>query len=277
MIKLVVSDLDGTLLDDLKNVSEKNKLAISKLEENNIKFCIATGRLDASARFIERKLESEYDIISCNGALIKESKSNKTLYRKPIDIKTAIDLTQILDKLDVKYHFYTENSVFSKTLSNSALCYHEQNLEEENQEGKIHIIISDDMIKSVHESSDILKFIVFLENDSKRVEVLETLKDIKKIEISQSTSNNIEIMSEGVSKGNAVKFISEIYKIDKSEVMVIGDQMNDLSMFDSADTKVAMGSGSEILQKVATLITKSNNEHGVAYAIDKVIFERKSE
>lgn len=277
MIKLVVSDLDGTLLNDEHIISNENKMAINELESKNIKFCIATGRLNASAKVIARELGGSYNIISCNGALIKSANGNDNIYINSLDNHTAINIAKLLESMNQKYHFYTENSVYSKTLSNSALCYHEQNIRSSANKEDIRIVICEDIVQKAESVQDILKFIVFFEEEKDREEILDKLIKIQGIDISQSGSKNLEIMNKNVSKGNAIKIVSDMYKIPTSEIMVLGDQNNDLSMFEIAGVKVAMANGNSKLKTYADFITKSNNDSGVAYAINKVIFERESE
>ncbi|MGL5256845.1 MAG: Cof-type HAD-IIB family hydrolase [Proteocatella sp.] len=277
MIRLVVSDLDGTLLNDEHIVSKENKKAINELENKDIKFCIATGRLNASAKVIARELGGSYNIISCNGALIKSADGSERIYINSLKNNKAIAIAELLESMNQRYHFYTEDSVYSKTLSNSALCYHEQNLKNNDNKEDIRIVICEDIVKKAGIVQDILKFIVFFEDENDSQEIMNKLIEIEGIDISQSGTKNLEIMNKNVSKGNAIKIVSDMYKIPTSEIMVLGDQKNDLSMFEIAGLKVAMANGNSRLKTAADFITKSNNDSGVAYAINKVIFERESE
>lgn len=277
MIRLVVSDLDGTLLNDEHIVSKENKKAINELENKDIKFCIATGRLNASAKVIARELGGSYNIISCNGALIKSADGSERIYINSLKNNKAIAIAELLESMNQRYHFYTEDSVYSKTLSNSALCYHEQNLKNNDNKEDIRIVICEDIVKKAGIVQDILKFIIFFEDENDSQEIMNKLIEIEGIDISQSGTKNLEIMNKNVSKGNAIKIVSDMYKIPTSEIMVLGDQKNDLSMFEIAGVKVAMANGNSRLKTAADFITKSNNDSGVAYAINKVIFERESE
>lgn len=277
MIRLVVSDLDGTLLNDEHIVSKENKKAINELENKDIKFCIATGRLNASAKVIARELGGSYNIISCNGALIKSADGSERIYINSLKNNKAIAIAELLESMNQRYHFYTEDSVYSKTLSNSALCYHEQNLKNNDDKEDIRIVICEDIVKKAGIVQDILKFIVFFEDENDSQKIMNKLIEIEGIDISQSGTKNLEIMNKNVSKGNAIKIVSDMYKIPTSEIMVLGDQKNDLSMFEIAGVKVAMANGNSRLKTAADFITKSNNDSGVAYAINKVIFERESE
>jgi len=277
MIKLVVSDLDGTLLNSEKTISNENILAVKKLKENKVAFCIATGRLHASAKAISDKLDNEFPIISCNGALVKDIKNNVTLHMNDISSQKALQINKIIEELGVRYHFYTETSVFTKELSNSALWYHTENAMQTKDENKVNVVITENMEEMAGKTQGILKFIAFPHTESLKAILKKKLLDIGNLTISQSSSENIEIMMEGVSKGDAIKKILENYDLDIKNVMVMGDQSNDLSMFECAKIKIAMNNGTEQLKNASTFISKSNDENGVAYAINKLILKEESE
>jgi hypothetical protein len=86
-----------------------------------------------------------------------------------------------------------------------------------------------------------------------------------------SYSNNFEVMSKGISKGNAVSILSDMLGIERENVMCIGDSENDLSMIKFAGLGVAMGNAAECIKENADYITDINNEDGVAKAIEKFI------
>ncbi|MGL5244586.1 MAG: HAD-IIB family hydrolase, partial [Sarcina sp.] len=91
------------------------------------------------------------------------------------------------------------------------------------------------------------------------------------LEVVSSSLNNFEIMAEGTSKGKAVKALAERLGVKREEIMCIGDSENDLSMIEYAGVGIAMGNALDMLKEKATFVTKSNNEHGVARAIEKFI------
>ncbi len=84
----------------------------------------------------------------------------------------------------------------------------------------------------------------------------------------------IEFIDKKVSKGNAVRTLAEKLGIDISQVMAIGDQGNDLSMIEAAGVGVAMGNGIDDLKSIAQFVTKSNDEDGVAYAVEKFLLNK---
>ena len=87
-------------------------------------------------------------------------------------------------------------------------------------------------------------------------------------------NDNVEIMNAGSSKGNAVKFLCELLNIDKEEIIAFGDNYNDISMLEYVGMGVAMGNAEEDVKKIASYITESNTESGVAKAIDDLVLEK---
>jgi len=146
------------------------------------------------------------------------------------------------------------------------------------EDRRVRLLYTDDMHETINnEGDEILKCICIDESaiETKNYERLnEARKEILKVggfEIESSFRNNFEVMCEGVSKGRAAKVLADFYGISKDEVMCIGDNENDLSMIEYAGMGVAMGNAEESVKKVANYITDTNNNSGVAKAINKFI------
>ena len=101
----------------------------------------------------------------------------------------------------------------------------------------------------------------------------EELKKYEDLEVVSSSPSNFEVMNKGTSKGRAVKVLADILNINREEVMCLGDSENDLSMIEFAGLGVAMGNAEEFLKEKADYITDTNENDGVAKAIEKFILE----
>lgn len=269
MIKLVVSDLDGTLLNDKKEVSTENINTIIKLKDKGINFCICTGRIYKSAYLIAEELGLDFPIISCNGAYVKNPKTGEVIFNHTFEESLALKIINIFQKYDLAYHFYDEDTVYSNKYEKSAKTFGDKykNLEIK----PINVVVSDDLSPYVKKAKAVNKFIGF-KNKNKDVDgCLSELRQIKEIDISQSGSDNIEIMGKNISKGSALKHIMLAYNLKKDEVMTLGDEMNDVTMFIEAKFSIAMGNAIDDLKDKTYYTTKSNNENGVAYAIEKFV------
>ena len=111
-----------------------------------------------------------------------------------------------------------------------------------------------------------------------RMELMDTtrneLNKIEEIEITSSWGNNLEIMSEGSTKGKAIEFLANLLNINREEIIAFGDNYNDVSMIEFVGTGVAMGNAEEDVKNIANYVTDTNSESGVAKAIDKLVFEK---
>lgn len=273
MIKLVVSDMDGTFLDDHKKISEANKLAVQRLGEMGTDFCICTGRVYSSALLIAKELDYRFPIIACNGAFVQDPITQEVLMSNALSTQKARDMIQILMRYDVTFHFYNEYKVYSNRFDRTAKRYIEQF--EHLEEKPIEVIVSDSIIDYVEEARNVYKIIMFTSDSDKLKAIWDELSRQEGITITQSTHDNIEIVREGVSKGKAIEFLASRKSLRAEEIFVIGDQMNDRSMFSVAKYSVAMGNATDRLKEEAYYVTGTNNESGFAQAVEALVFRKE--
>jgi len=120
----------------------------------------------------------------------------------------------------------------------------------------------------------IYKFVYIEDDIDKLLDFREKLKDIKGTNVSSSWHNNIEVMNEGVSKGTGLNYLIDKLNIDKSEVVAIGDNENDISMFKVAGLAVGMRNGDESIKNHVHVFTDTNDEDGVAKAIENYVLNK---
>lgn len=124
---------------------------------------------------------------------------------------------------------------------------------------------------------DILKFVIIEEkNPSILDEIRKELRKVQGIKITSSWPNNIEVMNEGVDKGNAVKILAEKMNIDREDIIAFGDNYNDIEMIKFAGLGVAMGNAEEFIKQEADYVTDTNQDSGVAKAIYKFLELKES-
>jgi Cof subfamily protein (haloacid dehalogenase superfamily) len=268
--KLIVTDMDGTLLSDHKEIPKENKEALKKAKKIGIKVAIATGRIYTSARYYSNLLELDTPIIACNGAIIREEKTNNTLYENTIHQDDCKKVANICEKFGMYYHFYNDRGFYCKELKYSSLKYSKWN-ETQTEENRLNIQIMDDPIEYIENTDNILKFVVIDDDLDKLNKVKNELKKIDNIEVSKSWHNNIEVMNKGVSKGEAVKKLAEYFGVKQEEIITFGDNFNDLSMIEYAGMGVAMGNSEDKVKKQANFITDSNDRGGVAKALNELL------
>ena len=269
--KMIAIDMDGTLLDDDMNVSERTKKVLKMATEKGVHVVLATGRIFTSARYYAKLLELVTPIISCNGAYICEHHRENVLYEQPLSLSNFKKVVKIIEEEGLYYHFYDNENFYVKELNHSSLKYYRWN-EKQKPENKINIEIIDNPFKLAEDKNLQMYKVVVIDSDKKKMNNLrKRLSENKDIEIVSSWHNNIEIMDKGVSKGNALKKLCESMNIDKSEVIAIGDNYNDVPMFEFAGVSVAMGNAEDEVKKKASYITDMNSNEGVAKIIEKLV------
>lgn len=269
-IKLIAIDMDGTLLNSKNQLTDRTFNAINKAQEKGVKVVIATGRVLKSALHYSKELNLDSYVSACNGAIVVDEFSTPVL-KKPIGKGDLEKVMELGHSLGIYFHFYNEDTFFTKTLVQEVIDYYTPTTEKFQSQAigvEIYDNISD--IVSIGDLS-IYKFL-FIDNDKDKLKILrEKLVDMDTIDISSSWNNNIEVMAKGASKGNSIEYLCNEFGINRSQVMAIGDNENDLSMIQYAGFGVAMENGEDVVKKAAKYITASNEEDGVAKVIEKFV------
>ena len=269
--KLVVSDLDGTLLSNF-HVPNSNKSSIQRIREKGIKFCITTGRTIQSTKNILKEIgtyneENEYSILF-NGCVIIENKNNKVLFFKGIDFEISNKLFEIGKKYDVMLLVYSIDNCF-------VWKSYEKEIERQKSYEELLTFMDDLNINFIKEKNIQITKIVFVNEDHNYLlKIKEELDKIFGNEISISTSANmyLEINANNVNKGNALEWLANYLKIDMKETIAIGDNSNDIFMIEKAGIGVCVKNGIDIIKNKANYVTeKTNDEGAVKEVLDKFI------
>ena len=269
--KMLCTDMDGTLFDDNKNISERNKRAIAEAVERGIKIVVCTGRLFTSADYYADFIGVKAPVIASNGAYIREKDRDEVIYKCTLGYDRSKKVLDIVKKYGIYPHFNSCDKVFTEKIIYSSENYlkYNKNLPKENQID-IEIVKDWDKVLKKYED-DLLKLIVNDKDIDKIAKAKSELKAIEDIEVVSSYFDNFEVMAKGVSKGRAVEIMSGYYNIPREEIICIGDNENDISMIEYAGLGVAMGNGEDAVKSTANYITDTNNHDGVAKVIEKFI------
>lgn len=275
--KMLVTDMDYTLLNKEKKISERNREAVIKAIGKGVHMVVATGRIYTSARVYAKLLGLSTPIIASNGAIIREAAfknpedTEKTIFKDTLNKKTVSEMIRLSHKYGLFCHFFTEDTIYSEKLVNVSLRYTEWNkyLGEEDQ---VKVKIVEDADRAlVKDNVEVLKAVV-VDSDSEKIQKLrDSIIKTGIVSVSQSMKDNLEVMNKGVTKGSAVKRLAQMYGIDREEIIAIGDNENDMSMIEYAGMGIAMGNAEESLKNVADYITGDYQEDGVAEAIERFI------
>lgn len=281
MISIIASDMDGTLLNEEMQISSANADAIKKAQAAGVHFAVATGREYREAKPLLEAYGLSVPLITLNGAAIFDV-DGKALDMVPIT-KTATKLIMHqLEKAGLYYEITTNEGVVSNSRTRRiqtvsrlletvnpdtpfklavAMSSARVELMDIRYVEDYQVLLDDSKIK-------ILKLVAFGENGQKELKpVRESINAKVEVAISSSFENNIEINSPRAQKGIAVQHFADGLNIPMSQVMTIGDNMNDASMLEVAGVSYAMGNAIPEIKQLANHLTVTNNEDGVAKAI----------
>ncbi len=268
MYKLVVLDIDGTLLNSKKQITEKTKEAIKKAGEMGVKFIIASGRSPYGvmpvAEEIDLKNIGGY-ILSFNGGCCINCKTNEYLYENYIPNSKLKDICQFATERNIPMLTYKNDIMYTP---NDTTKY----LELEASINNLTTKKTENLLADF--KYDFPKVILTDDGDIIAKHVEDAKKKFSDLEVFRSEPFFLEICPQGVHKATGIAKVIDILGIKQEEVIAIGDGFNDLTMIDYAGLGVAMDNAQEKVKEVANFITLSNDNDGVAHAIEKFIFNK---
>ena len=287
MIKLIASDMDGTLLSSHLDISELNKQAIQEATDQGIEFMIATGRAIAEATPVLKEAGIKCPLISGNGAQAFDEDGN-VLFTVPIDKATIQKIIGVLREHQLYFEMMTTKGVYSESrperLEKLAtllakqiphITYKMAIAMASTQLELLTINYVEDYMSLVEDDDiEILKIIAFCEKGQEVLRPIgEEISQLGQLAITSSFSNNLEVNHADAQKGIAVERIAKMRGIDMKDVMAIGDNYNDVSMLAKAGVSFAMANAEEGVKKVAKYETDFNVNDGVGKAIRRAISE----
>ena len=287
MIKLIASDMDGTLLNHNHKIPKENVELINYAKNQGIEFIVATGRAYYEALPALNEENINCDVISFNGGIVYDKNGN-IISITPMLPKDLYYTIEILKSFDISYQLYTKNTIYTKSIETDINAYIDlirsngydpdvEHLRAEAQQkldvGYITEVENIELYLNEKENPPIK--IIAISNDISKLEnAAKLLSENKSISVTSSGANNIEIMHKNATKGEALKEIAKIYGINLENAVAIGDNLNDQAMLDIVGYSVAMKNGNTILKEQAKYVTeKTNSEGGVADTIFKLIEE----
>ena len=287
MIKLIASDMDGTLLNHNHKILKENVDLINYAKNQGIEFIVATGRAYYEALPALNEKNINCDVISFNGGIVYDKNGN-IISITPMLPKDLYYTIEILKSFDISYQLYTKNTIYTKSIETDINAYIDlirsngydpdvEHLRAEAQQkldvGYITEVENIELYLNEKENPPIK--IIAISNDISKLEnAAKLLSENKSISVTSSGANNIEIMHKNATKGEALKEIAKIYGINLENAVAIGDNLNDQAMLDIVGYSVAMKNGNTILKEQAKYVTeKTNSEGGVADTIFKLIEE----
>jgi Cof subfamily protein (haloacid dehalogenase superfamily) len=265
MIKLIAIDLDGTLLTKDRMISDENKQAIKEAKDQGIKVVLCTGRpLLGVVQYLEEldlREPGDYGI-TYNGGLVQKTDTGEILSQKTLSRQETLELYQLSRDINIPCNFIDLDRVYEPPYPAGRDSLYPQVM---NALPFVPIVPED-----LSEEATMNKVVFCYEEETLDNAIAKIPSDFfEKYTLMKSRPFLLELLNKEVNKSRGIAILCELLGIESHEVMAIGDEANDFAMIEFAGIGVAMENATSEIKKIAQFITKNNDEHGVAHAIQK--------
>lgn len=268
-IRLIVTDIDGTLLNPSGIITERSRQAIRAAHDQGITVAIATGRFPENAYLLLEEYGLRLPIIGINGARIVDE-NLREISRREMARSTALRVLDVLLEAGADFFVFGDRAICTAT--KAGVHHSELTQGDRARELSLRYFHGREEAKSFVRELPVFKF--FVCDNVPLPPLRKTFSALGGLNVTQSWWNNIELMPEGVDKGRGVRDMAASLGLPMEDVMTLGDENNDLPMLKAAGWGVAMGNASEETKRAARCVTASNAEDGFAQAIEKYALMR---
>ncbi len=276
-IKLIVTDLDGTFLNSNHvTIPQENIAAFKKAHEMGIKVAVASGRTKILTDYLIEQLPFLDYLITSNGAITYDLKANKVVCSTLLSEAQSIEIFDILDEYGLPYEIYFDGDCYMNDRSYAMF-------DTEHVSPHIHALLKDfikpvSSLETLIDGQGIEKLNILSLSGEERLEIEDKVNKICDVAFASSfpivkgVNGNLEMTDRNATKGFAIKGLADALGIGKENIMCFGDGENDCSMLELADYSFAMANGSDYAKNTAKFMADTNDNGGVAKAIQKYVF-----
>ena len=262
--EILALDLDGTLLNSKSMISPATKEAIHAIMKRGKKVVLATGRPTTGTRHIVEELrlkEFESYVISYNGARITNLKTGEHIYKKTLPSNFIKDAYDLAEKFGLNFVTYDEDTIYCNQEPNEYTLL-------EVREERMKLQICEHFVEDIDFPTYKCMFVgepkIVAEAEKALLNRYHSLYSIYR-----SVNFFVEIMEKNTDKATALNRLVSSIGLTKDQLICCGDGYNDLAMMEFAGLCVAMGNAVDEVKERADFVTKSNDEDGIAYVIEK--------
>ncbi len=273
-IKLIVTDLDGTFLNtNHVTIPKENIEAFKRAHEMGIKVAIASGRTKILTDYLVEQLPFLDYLITSNGAVAYDLHTSKVICSKLMSNAKSVEIFNILKNYNLIYEIYFDGKCYMNNESYAMF-------DTEHVSPHIHALLKDfikpvSSLEALIDGKGIEKLNILSLTGEERLEIESKISDVafaSSFPIVKGVNGNLEMTDKNATKGFAVKGLCEALGISSENVMCFGDGENDCSMLSFADYSFAMANGNDLAKSTAKFTTDTNDNFGVAKAINKYVF-----
>jgi Cof subfamily protein (haloacid dehalogenase superfamily) len=270
-IRLIVCDLDGTLLNSQKQISSGNLAAIRAAQERGIVVSICSGRTHTMLETYSRSLGINGLLIAANGAVLFDTRSGEIAYGNFIDPGQIYPLLQFCRTQGMD-HLVASNVACWFSKGSKRVQRFEQYNELARGDGLPLIPLREfDCDYTEALAGDIYKVLIAGLNIDEQRKTEAYIQSLNGLACTSSDEGLLDISTAGTNKGEGVRLLANALGLEKQRICVFGDYRNDIPMFEQAGLSIAMGNSDALVKKSAMAVTSSNDDDGVARAIERYI------
>lgn len=273
-IQAIFLDLDGTLLNESKIISQKNISTLNRLSSKGVKIIISTGRNYTGTLPVLKGTNFTDYIITSNGAAVYDTDTDRPMITDFMSNSLAISLAESLDLDNIMFDLFVNGEAYMEEKNIEFLKYVDMPDKIRKFIRSNRIIVPSIMEYLISSKKDIEKVTINFKTlpDGtifKRTETINIIKSFPNLSCVTGGSNNVEVTSSEATKGHAMRKLTGLLNIPLSDTLAIGDSENDLHIIETAGIGVAMDNADDMVKSAADFVTLSNEEDGVSYALEK--------
>ena len=293
MYKLIAIDLDGTLLNSKGEVSIRNRKAIENAKKKNVEVVLTSGRPIMSVKNLANEIGANNYMICGNGAITYDIQNEKIIYERFIEKEKVLKIIEICEENNIFYTLYTKDLILTQKLYYDILFYNQENANKpENKKTNIKIVKNMKQYVKKEKNEKYLKINICDNNKTIFEKILRELKKIKDIDVLEPEHMSRKTIKIGAEEFNIEYYYTEITNINvdkwgaledlinklgikQTEVIAIGDNVNDIKMIQNAGLGVVMGNAAPYIKENANFVARDNDSDGVAQIIEEKIYLRE--
>ncbi|MGT2929959.1 Cof-type HAD-IIB family hydrolase [Streptococcus dentasini] len=262
-MKIIFSDIDGTLLNQYHAVTPATQEAIRACVAKGLYFVPVSARMPEAIRPIMATIGVNSPLIAYNGALL-QTEDGRTIASKSLPMAEAIAIAQTIENMakDLAWNIYSYQDWFSSYQAHDLV---------ENEEVVVGLKSQASRLSELTHIQEAHKVLVMCPPEKTDAVLQELKNSYPSLSIAKSLPHLIEVMAAGIDKGQAITALCAYYQVPKAETMAFGDNYNDLEMLETVGQGVVMGNAPEPLQKRIGRVTLDHNHDGIAKVLREEI------
>ncbi len=277
-IRMIALDLDGTVFDGDKKVTKRTQETLEEAIRQGIVVFPCTGRPWSGIPEEIRRIRGLQYAVTSNGARILKFETGETIRENCLSHEKTMELIDAaIASPEGVWEIYVDGKCYADADTYRFIQAPDMSQAQLDYIRKSRILVKNLRDWAANEGLRTEKLHMMFERTDLRDRCMEKFQKFSGIDISYASTFNLEINDAGCSKGRGILDLAEHLGIDRDEIMACGDSRNDWPMLRDAGFAVAMGNADEDTKKLADFVTKSNEEDGVAYAVEKFVLNTQQQ